>query len=144
MSEKPSSSRDIKKKSTVHLVIQMKEEALPSTNKAASSEAENDATLQKDLQINAIFGFSRKLAGSVTQNTQLKYQPKLPESVKDMGLSSKTIVEVKTKVNHLSTITVKAQCISNRLSDEPGANIPKLKQLKKGFSKKQLTQATRL
>ena len=77
MSEKPSLSHCIMKKSTLHLTMQIKEEVPTSINKEVTSEAENDTTLRKDIRINATSGVSQNLAGFVTQNTELKDQLKL-------------------------------------------------------------------
>ena len=66
------------------------------------------------------------MACLVTQNTQLKDQPKLFESAKDPRLVLGTIVRVETTVDVLSEITGKAEFISAQLMDESGTNISRL------------------
>ncbi|KAK2720206.1 hypothetical protein QYM36_004185 [Artemia franciscana] len=99
--------------------MQTKEEVPTSTNKEVTSEAENDATLQKDIRINARSGVSQNLAGFFTQYTELKDQLKLSQSIEDLGLALRT------------TGKVLAECISARLLDKPDANISKLDPSKK-------------
>ncbi|KAK2721712.1 hypothetical protein QYM36_003880 [Artemia franciscana] len=105
----------------------IKEKAVNSTNRGVTSEAENDSTLKKGLLwINTTSGVFQNLTGLVPQNSQLKNQPKLSESVEDPELVLRTSVDVKTNVDDF-----KAECISARLRDELGANISKLEPSRK-------------